>query len=118
MTNTYFEPGEYSLEEIFEGISSGVYLEKGFFGMEDPLGGGIQCTSKKGWLIENGEKTQLLGSVTLSGRVLDLLQSIDAITREPFKLSGGTCGKGSEDYVPVTSGGPVIRAWNTVIGPG
>ncbi|HMF31512.1 MAG TPA: TldD/PmbA family protein [Candidatus Lokiarchaeia archaeon] len=118
MTNTFFEPGDYAFEEIFSDIDRGVFLEHGYFGMEDPLGGGIQCTSKKGWLIEHGEKTQLLGPVTLSGRVLDLLPSIDAVTREPFSLHGGTCGKGSEDYVPVTSGGSAIRAWDAVVGPG
>jgi len=118
MTNTYFEPGNYGSDEIFANIERGVFLEHGYFGMEDPLGGGIQCTSKKGWLIEHGQKTQLLGPVTLSGRVLDLLQSIDAVAREPFTFHAGTCGKGSEDYVPVTSGGSMIRAQNAVVGPG
>ncbi len=118
MTNTYFEPGEQGVDEIFASIERGVFLEHGYFGMEDPLGGGIQCTSKKGWLIEHGQKTQLLGPVTLSGRVLDLLQSIDAVTREPFTFHGGMCGKGSEDYVPVSSGGPMIRARKAVVGPG
>ena len=118
MTNTFFERGDYGEEEIFKGIDRGIFLEHGFFGMEDPLGGGIQCTSKKGRLIEEGRLTQLLGPVTLSGRVLDLLQSIDAVTRAPFTLHGGMCGKGSEDYVPVTSGGPMIRAWKAIVGPG
>jgi TldD protein len=118
MTNTYFEPGESTTEELFQGVDRGVFLEHGYFGMEDPLGGGIQCTSKKGWLIEDGEKTQLLGPVTLSGRVLDLLQSIDVVTKAPFTLHAGTCGKGSEDYVPVTSGGPALRAMDAMVGPG
>ncbi len=118
MTNTFFERGDYESDEIFAGIDRGVFLEHGYFGMEDPLGGGIQCTSKKGWLIEHGQKTQLLGPVTLSGRVLDLLQSIDAVTRDPFNFHGGMCGKGSEDYVPVSSGGPMIRARKAVVGPG
>ncbi|OLS13124.1 MAG: zinc-dependent protease [Promethearchaeota archaeon CR_4] len=118
MTNTYFEPGDYGSEEIFKGIERGVFLEHGYFGMEDPLGGGIQCTSKKGWLIEHGKITLLLGPVTLSGRVLDLLHSIDAVTRTPFTFHAGTCGKGSEDYVPVTSGGSMLRAREAVVGPG
>ncbi len=118
MTNTFFERGDYGGNEIFANIDRGVFLEHGYFGMEDPLGGGIQCTSKKGWLIEHGQKTKLLGPVTLSGRVLDLLQSIDAVTRDPFNFHGGMCGKGSEDYVPVSSGGPMIRALKAVVGPG
>ncbi|GAB4325913.1 MAG: TldD/PmbA family protein [Promethearchaeota archaeon] len=118
MSNTFFEAGDYSEEEVFEGVSRGVFLERGYFGMEDPLGGGIQCTSKKGWLVEGGRKTTLLGPVTLSGRVLDLLKSIDAVGKDVAPLHGGTCGKGTEDYVPVTSGGPFLRAREAVVGPG
>lgn len=118
MTNTFFEQGDHAREELFEGISRGVLLEHGYFGMEDPLGGGIQCTSKKGWLIEHGRKTTLLGAVTLSGFVLDLLKSIDAVGKNALALHPGTCGKGTEDFVPVTSGGPYLRAQSAIVGPG
>jgi len=118
MTNTYFESGDYSLEEMISEIKSGVILIRGYFGMEDPLGGGMQCTSKKGYLIENGEKTNILKSIALSGPVLELLQNIDAVSRDPVKLDGGTCGKGDEDLVPVTSGGSYIRVKNALISPG
>jgi TldD protein len=86
--------------------------------MEDPLAGGMQVTSKKGYLIENGEQTTLLGAITLSGYVLDVLKSIDAVGNGPLKYHGGTCGKGHEDYVPVTTGGPHIRAQKAVVSPG
>ncbi|MHA2132146.1 MAG: metallopeptidase TldD-related protein, partial [Promethearchaeota archaeon] len=118
MTNTYFEPGNFDLEEMISEVDNGVILTHGYFGMEDPLGGGMQCTSKKGYLIENGEKTQLLKSIALSGPVLELLQNIDAINRDPIKLDGGTCGKGDEDMVPVTSGGCYIRVKSALISPG
>jgi TldD protein len=118
MSNTYFEPGDYSLEEMISEIDEGVIVLKGYFGMEDPLGGGMQATSKKGYLIENGEKTKLLKSVALSGSVLDLLQNIDAVSQDEMSLYGGTCGKGSEDYVPVTSGGSYIRVKKALISPG
>lgn len=118
MTNTYFEPGDYDLEEMISEIDNGLILIRGDFGMEDPLGGGMQCTSKKGYLIEKGEKTQLLKSIALSGPVLELLQNIDAINSDPIKLDGGTCGKGDEDMVPVTSGGCYIRVKNALISPG
>ncbi|MHA1315616.1 MAG: TldD/PmbA family protein [Candidatus Helarchaeota archaeon] len=118
MTNTYFQAGNHDLEELFEGIKKGVFLVRGYFGMEDPLGGGMQCTSKKGFLIENGEISKLLGPVTLSGKVLDLLQSIDAISKETIELRSGMCGKGYEDFVPVSSGGPHVRAQHAIVGPG
>ncbi|NVM55941.1 MAG: TldD/PmbA family protein [Candidatus Helarchaeota archaeon] len=118
MTNTFFEAGDWNIEEMIEGIKFGVMLIRGYFGMEDPLAGGMQVTSKKGYLIENGERTKILGAITLSGYVLDVLKSIDAVGKAPVKFHGGTCGKGHEDYVPVTTGGPYFRAQKAVVGPG
>ncbi|MHA1507137.1 MAG: TldD/PmbA family protein [Promethearchaeota archaeon] len=118
MTNTYFGSGDYELEEMISEIKDGVMLVHGYFGMEDPLGGGMQCTSKKGYLIENGEQTKILKATALSGDVLEMLKNIDAVSKDILKLDGGTCGKGSEDMVPVTSGGSYIRAKNTLVSPG
>lgn len=118
MTSTYFGSGDYELNEMISEIKEGVMLVHGSFGMEDPLGGGLQCTSKKAYLIENGEKTKILKQTALSGLVLDLLMNIDAISKDIVKLDGGTCGKGSEDLVPVTSGGSYLRAKNALISQG
>ncbi|MFW9936151.1 MAG: TldD/PmbA family protein [Candidatus Thorarchaeota archaeon] len=118
MSNTYIEPGDYELEEMIAEIDYGVMLIRGEFGMEDPIGGGMQCTSTKGYLIENGEKTQLLSGITLSGSVLDFLKNIDAISNNKLQFHGGTCGKGNEDLVPVTSGGSYIRVKEGLISPG
>ena len=118
MSNTYFGSGDYELEEMISEIKEGVMLVHGYFGMEDPLGGGMQCTSKKGYLIENGERTKILKATALSGDVLGMLKNIDAVSKDTLKLDGGTCGKGSEDMVPVTSGGSYIRAKNVLVSPG
>ncbi len=118
MSNTYFGSGDYELEEMISEIKEGVMLVRGNFGMEDPLGGGMQCTSKKSYLIENGERTKILKATALSGSVLEMLKNIDAISKDALKLDGGTCGKGSEDMVPVTSGGSYIRAKNVLVSPG
>ncbi|MHA1265120.1 MAG: TldD/PmbA family protein [Candidatus Helarchaeota archaeon] len=118
MTNTFFEPGDWSVEEMVEDLNVGVMLVRGYFGMEDPIAGGMQVTSKKGYLIEKGERTKLLSAITLSGYVLDVLKSIDAVGKGPLVLHGGTCGKGHEDYVPVTTGGPYLRAQKGVVSPG
>ncbi len=117
MTNTYFEAGDWNLEEMIEGIKYGVMLIRGFYGMEDPIAGGMQVSSKKGYLIEKGERTKLLSAITMSGYVLDVLKSIDAVGKGPVDFRGGTCGKGHEDYVPVTTGGPYFRAQKGVVGP-
>ena len=118
MSNTYFGSGDYELDEMISEIQYGVMLVHGSFGMEDPLGGGMQCTSRKGYLIENGQKGKILKGIALSGAVLDLLKNIDAVSNDATDLHGGTCGKGSEDLVPVTDGGAYIRAKNALISPG
>ena len=117
MSNTYFEKGDWTLEEMLEGISRGVYLEKSSHGMEDPLGGGIQVSSAKGYLIEHGKLTKLLLPVSLSGKVLELLKNVDAVGKD-FKLHSGTCGKGYEDWVRVSSGGPSIRVKEAIVSGG
>ncbi|GAG85670.1 unnamed protein product, partial [marine sediment metagenome] len=78
----------------------------------------IPSSSKKAYLIENGEKTKILKATALSGDVLELLKNINAVSKDPTKLDGGTCGKGSEDFVPVTSGGSYLRVKNALVSPG
>jgi TldD protein len=105
MSNTYSKPGDWSVDEIIKETKNGVIMMRWQYGIEDPLGGGMQVTSKKGFLIENGEKTKPLKSVTLTGRVLEVLGNVDAVSKEGFFVDPGTCGKGTEDYVPVGAGG-------------
>jgi TldD protein len=105
MSNTYAKPGDRTLDDIVKDTKSGVMMVRWQFGIEDPLGGGMQVSSKKGYLIENGTKTKPLKSITLTGRVLEVLGNVDAVSRDGFSLDAGSCGKGSEDYVPVGSGG-------------
>lgn len=111
MTNTYVEPSDYTLEEMIEGIDEGVMLVHAFSGMEDPLAGGMQLKSKKGYMIEKGKLTKVFSTLTLTENVLDFIASIDAVgKKDQFEMRTGTCGKGHEDLVPVGSGGVHIRA--------
>ncbi len=110
MTNTYVEPGNWSLDEMIEDIDEGVMLVHGLSGMEDPLAGGMELKSKRGYKIEKGKTTNLLSTLTLTEHVLDFISSIDAIGgKEQFDTSRGNCGKGYEDLVPVGDGGVYIR---------
>lgn len=116
MTNTFFEAGDWNLEEIISETKSGLLAIKAISGMEDPVGGGFEGRALMGFVIENGEKTDLVRSFTLTGKALEILKTVDAVSKN-FKLSGGHCGKGEEDWVPVTTGGAYIRA-NIIIGGG
>jgi len=105
MSNTYSKPGDWEIDEIVKDTKKGIMMMRWQYGIEDPLGGGMQVSAKKGFLIENGTRTKPLKSVTLTGRVLEVLGSVDAVSKEGFTVDPGTCGKGSEDYVPVGGGG-------------
>lgn len=115
MSNTYAKPGDWNLEDMIKDTKRGVLLTRWRSGMEDPLGGGMQIIANRGVLIENGQRTTLLKSMTLSGRVLDVLLNVDAVSKEGFEVDSGNCGKGAEDYVPVGSGGTWWRT-TAVIG--
>lgn len=116
MTNTFFDVGDWKDEDIIADTKDGLYVIKSLSGMEDVVGGGVQCSALKGYIIKNGELTQLVRSMTLAGKVLEILQTVDAVGNK-LQFAGGTCGKGEEDFIPVTSGGPHMRM-EMVVGGG
>lgn len=115
MSNTYIEPGDWKHDELVEDTDRGFYLIKSLTGMEDPLGGNLQIMTHKVREIKNGELGQLYKGVGISGKVLEFLSNVDAVT-DNFDVKGSGCGKGHEDYVPVSSGGPYMRVRKAIIG--
>jgi TldD protein len=109
MTNTFFEAGDWTLEEMVEDVKFGILTDKFVNGMEDPVGGGFEAKSHRGFLIENGKVTKPLRAITLTGKALDILRTTDAVGKKVCH-DAGMCGKGTEDYVPVSSGGPYCRS--------
>jgi TldD protein len=114
MSNTYAKPGDWTIEEMIKETKSAVMMMRWQYGIEDPLGGGMQVVSKKGYLIENGIKTKPLKQITLTGRVLEVLGSVDAVSKDGFMVDAGNCGKGKEDYVPVGDGGTWWRTTGVI----
>ncbi|BBJ27725.1 TldD/PmbA family protein [Athalassotoga saccharophila] len=111
MTNTFFEPGNDSLEEMISSIKDGYLLEKVSSGMEDPKNWGIQCWILYGREIKDGHLTdRIVSPILMTGYVPDLLKSISMVSKD-LELSGtGACGKGHKEFVKVSSGGPYIKA--------
>jgi len=110
MTNTYFAPGEQSMEDMIADISHGFLLDRASNGMEDPKGWGIQIEGHIAREIRNGKLTgEVHTPVIVTGYVPDLLQSVSMVGDE-MKISGlGMCGKGYKEWVKVTDGGPYMR---------
>lgn len=111
MTNTFFEGGNDSLEDMISSIKKGYILEGYFSGMEDPKNWGIQCMIAKGREIINGKLTgNIISPVLLTGYVPDLLKSISMVAPNIELNGSGACGKGYKEWVKVSSGGSYIKA--------
>jgi len=117
MTNTYVEPGRHTVEELIAEVKDGVLLEHGTSGIEDPLGGQMQLKVKKGHRIEHGRVTELVGSMALSGKVLDFLRATRGVAKGKVSAPDpGFCGKGHSDYLPVGTGGVHLLS-HAIVGP-
>jgi TldD protein len=117
MTNTYTEPGDWTLEELLKEMKDGILLERATSGIEDPLGGQMQLKVKKAHRVEHGELGELVSSMALSGKVLDFLKAIRGVSRaSDFEIEPGTCGKGHTDYIPAGTGGTYLLS-RAVVGP-
>lgn len=114
MSNTYFEPGDMSFDELIEDIKDGIYLLGSRGGQVDTGRGNFQFNASEGYLIKNGRITDNLRDVSLSGNILETLKNVNGVGSD-FKLSVGFCGKGGQ-VVPVGDGGPHIRILNAMVG--
>ena len=114
MSNTFLQPGNTEVSELFEEINAGIYLKGSRGGQVDTGKGIFQFNAAEGYLIENGEITTPLRDVSLSGNILETLKNIDAIGND-FKLSVGFCGKDGQT-APVGDGGPHTRILNALVG--
>lgn len=111
MTNTYFEPGTDTLEDMIASIDYGFYIEEARCGMEDPKNWGIQCVAGIAREIRAGVLTgKVYSPVVMSGYVPLLLQSISMMSGESSLFGCGFCGKGYKEWVKVSDGGPAIKA--------
>jgi TldD protein len=104
MSNTFMEPRDWSLEEMFEDMKDGILLCGFNYGYTEPSKGSFMFQANYGYLIEKGEKAQMVRDVSLAGQILEVLPKIDAVGKN-FEMDAGTCGKSGQG-VPVMSGGP------------
>jgi TldD protein len=117
MSNTFVEPGDWSLEELVEEAKDGVLLQNCTNGIEDPLGGQMQFKTRKARLIEHGTLGAIVPGLALSGKVLDFLRDIRGVGSEmPPQGDTGFCGKGHTDLLPVGSNGPYLLS-HAAVGP-
>lgn len=111
MTNTYFQGGDSTPEELIASVENGFLLECPSSGMEDPKNWGIQCMVTTAREIKNGKLTgKIYSPIVLTGYVPDLLKSVTGMSKTPELSGSGHCGKGYKEWVKVSDGGPYMKA--------
>lgn len=111
MTNTYFQGGDCTPEEMIASVKDGFLLESPSSGMEDPKNWGIQCMVTTAKEIKNGKLTgKIYSPIVLTGYVPDLLKSVSMMSKTPELSGSGYCGKGHKEWVKVSDGGPYMKA--------
>lgn len=117
MRNTYMDPGDRSLEEAFEQLGDGVYLIGARGGMPRS-DGSFMFTSKRGYLVENGEIKRPVRPASIQGNVLDFLKNIEVLTKdhEIYTNYFGGCGKWDQAYLHVGTGGPHVLVSEALVG--
>ena len=114
MSNTYIKPGDSTFDELLEGMSGGIYLKGSRGGQVDTGRGVFQFNAVEAYAIENGELSNHLRDVSLSGNTLDILNNVVALGND-FKLSVGFCGKDGQT-APVGDGGPHVKVSEAIVG--
>ncbi len=115
MSNTMILGGNHrDLDELIEDIDHGVFACGSRGGQVDTGRGSFQFAAQEAWLIENGELTNPLKDVSVSGMTLQILKQVDGLTRDAALAAPGFCGKGQT--VPVGDGGPLMRIRDALVG--
>jgi len=110
MTNTFFDNGKNTPEEIISSVDDGLYLRYATNGMEDPQAWGIQVEGLWAQEIKKGKRTgKVYSPVIMTGFVPDLLQSVSMVGNDRSISGLGMCGKGHKEWVKNTTGGPHLR---------
>jgi TldD protein len=115
MSNTYMDRGDSALPEMIAGVKLGLFC-KGF-------GGGYVRTDEghftfnceQGWMIRNGDLSEPLCNVAISGMTMETLRNIELVGDEVVLNSPGTCGKGGQAMF-VDGGGPYLKIKELVVG--
>ncbi|MBN1170128.1 TldD/PmbA family protein [Candidatus Micrarchaeota archaeon] len=112
MSNTYFQKGDHSLQDVFD--IDGIYLKGMKGGSVDTFSGGFMFKAEEAWEIKKGERVKIMRDAVISGNILETMANVTAVGKD-FGTSPGICGKFGQS-VPVSDGGPHIQVKGVAIG--
>jgi TldD protein len=132
-TNTYFSPGDRTLDQLMTELGDGFLATHCAGGMEDPKGMGIQVGIAYLQEVKDGKLTGRVfkgpagGDIQLTGYTPDVLNSIVAKSKiecesnspdqakHPWNDAGG-CGKYHKELVFAGCGGPYMLLDQVILG--
>ena len=114
MGNIYIDKGPNTMEEMIASIENGVYL----FGSAGGQTSGEMFTFavQGGYLIKNGQITEMVRDIALSGNLFTTLMNIDMIGNEVEFSKVGGCGKGGQIMISSGKGSAPIKVKGMAIG--
>lgn len=104
LSNTYLDNGSWTIDEMTQNISLGVYLCGCITGRSDAESGYYLVKSERGFLIRNGNVEDKLGPVVIAGQIQDFLANIVGVGND-LEFFPMLCRKQGQ-AVPVSGGGP------------
>jgi len=116
MANTFFLPGDYTEEEIFEDIKDGLYIKSFMEWNIDDRRFNQRYVGLEAYRIENGELKNMVKNPVLEITTTGLWSSVDAASKK-LEFQAAYCGKGDPiQGIPVWTGGPHIRLRKVRVG--
>ncbi len=113
MRNTYFKPGDLTLDELLEDVKEGFLMLSVMGGQTSP-DGTFQFGIQEGYHVVGGELKEPLRTAGIAGYTIETIANIDGVTRD-FDVRPGVCGKGGQS-VFVGTGGPYVRVSKLKVG--
>lgn len=94
-SNTFFEPGNLTFEEMLESVKDGIYVCDSFGATADIVLGNFQLDAQYGRKIEKGELGDYATNFALVGNLYSVLGEVDGMSKE-IKSYPSYCGKNGQ----------------------
>ncbi|MFA5862160.1 MAG: TldD/PmbA family protein, partial [Candidatus Thermoplasmatota archaeon] len=117
MRNTFFEPGDATVEEALEAVGDGLYL-LGARGGAPHSDGSFMFTSIRGFFVKGGKLAQPVRTAAIHGDIFEFLKNVEMVA-DDFRVSTnvfGGCGKRDQSFMHVGVGGPHVLVRDALVG--
>ncbi|MEW5747308.1 MAG: TldD/PmbA family protein [Candidatus Thermoplasmatota archaeon] len=115
MSNTFIAAGDWGKDELIEDTREGLLFQGSQYGYVEPSKGQFMFKCDEAYEIRRGELGQRYRDASLSGVILEVLNSVTGVADDFLLGDPGYCGKNYQD-ARTTDGGPHMRVADVVVG--